>query len=424
VASVKSPLRQRLEDEALLNSLSMSDLTVLSAQRDPFRFDTPANHRDAQWLAEKVEQLVGDRKVHLRGLHYVLLGQVKPDGSTYVNDEANWLWVSEKAAQAARWLGYVDWEQVVDQRNDPPEITYFIPPVPRPVLDLGGVKVELPEVVSDPKVKLVDTYAAQPFKLVFYSEKTSAAEVLRPLAEEYGADLYLPSGEISNTMLFTMAQVAAEDGRPMAVFTFTDCDPAGHQMPISIARKLQALETSQFPGLEFEVRRVALLPDHVREYGLPSTPMKATEKRADKWVDAMGVHQTEIDALATLQPDLLREIAEEQLAPFFDHGLDRRIRLARRQWEEQAQEQLVTLIGEEQLAEFRQQAQQRLDELHTEIEAINTALEVDAGSLDLPGFSIPEAIVTAESTTPPLISSAWPFAEQCARLIDAKGYRG
>ena len=77
--------------------------------------------------------------------------------------------------------------------------------------------------------------------------------------------------------------VGADDGRPMVVLYFADCDPAGWQMPISVGRKLQALEDRCFPELEFEVRRVALTPDQVREYGLPSTPLKETEKRADRW---------------------------------------------------------------------------------------------------------------------------------------------
>src|SRR2546430_2085737 len=48
-------------------------------------------------------------------------------------------------------------------------------------------------------------------------------------------------------------------------------------------------------------------PGSVREYGLPSTPLKDTEKRAGSWQREMHVEQTEIDALASLRPDLLLE---------------------------------------------------------------------------------------------------------------------
>ena len=46
-----------------------------------------------------------------------------------------------------------------------------------------------------------------------------------------------------------MASVAADDGRPMVVLYFSDCDPSGWQMPISLSRKLQAFKTALFEGL-------------------------------------------------------------------------------------------------------------------------------------------------------------------------------
>jgi hypothetical protein len=66
------------------------------------------------------------------------------------------------------------------------------------------------------------------------------------------------------------------------MFTLSDCDPAGHQMPISIARKLQAFKDQFFPDLEFEVVPVALTPQQVEAEGLPSAPMKEGEKRSGR----------------------------------------------------------------------------------------------------------------------------------------------
>ena len=84
----------------------MKDLTVLSPQIDPFRLDTPANHKIGKWLADTAATLgLGDRKIHLRGLHYMVIGRPKPDGSAYTNTEADWLWLSGEAGKAARWLG-------------------------------------------------------------------------------------------------------------------------------------------------------------------------------------------------------------------------------------------------------------------------------------------------------------------------------
>ena len=122
-----------------------------------------------------------------------------------------------------------------------------------------------------------------------------------------------------------MASVAARDGRPMAVLCFSDADPAGWQMPVSISQKLRAFRELLPAVPDFAVYRVALTPQQVGEYGLPSTPLKDTEKRADKWRAAWGVEQTEVDALASLQPELLEQIARQALDGFFDHTLASRV---------------------------------------------------------------------------------------------------
>ena len=51
--------------------VNLADLTVLSAANDPYRLDTPAGHRCAQWFADQVARFVPDGgTIHLRGLHY------------------------------------------------------------------------------------------------------------------------------------------------------------------------------------------------------------------------------------------------------------------------------------------------------------------------------------------------------------------
>jgi hypothetical protein len=276
-AELGSPLRRLLQETAAEHGLDMKDLTVLAPQNDPFRVDTPARHRDGAWLAATIRELgLTDRKLYLRGLHYAVLGRPKPNGEPYRNVEEDWLWLSGDAGKAARWLGYLPFDQIFDQRNAAPDVRIFDEPCPRPYVSVG-VDVDIPD--ADDIEPFVSAYytqqgrwhsgfgGVQPYKLVLFGEKSSLADVLGPIATEYKADLYLPTGEISDTLLYQTARIGAEDGRPMVVLTFSDADPAGWQMPVSIARKLQAFKTLQFPDLEFQVRRVALTPDQAREYG-------------------------------------------------------------------------------------------------------------------------------------------------------------
>jgi len=358
----------------------------------------------------------------LRGLHYMILGEIKPDGTPYENNERDWVWLSEKAGKAARWLGYIDFERIVDARNTPPVVRIFERPEPFPYIHVG-VNVEIPDADEiRPSIDFQDFTGVQPYKFVIVGEKTSLADVLTPIAESYAADLYLMTGEASDTYLHQMARIGAQDGRHMVIFYFADCDPAGWQMAVSVARKLQAFAAGRYPGLSYELRPVALTPGQVREYGLPSTPLKETEKRAGAWTRSMGVQQTEIDALATLRPDLLGKIARDAINPFFDHTLGRRVRDARQAWIREAQQALEAQMGSDELDRIQQEAAGKLDELRDEIKAINDALHIDVDRDDLPPIVVPAAQLNGGPDGLPLIDSTWSFSEQSRRLIAHKRY--
>jgi len=119
-------LRSVLETASAKAGCSLSDLTVLSAQVDPYRLDTSSGHRDGQWLAKQLDRAIGKRRrIHWRGLHYVLVSTsnlVKPNGDIYVNDDDNWTWLINTAGKGARWLGYIDFERITDNRNAEPFI--------------------------------------------------------------------------------------------------------------------------------------------------------------------------------------------------------------------------------------------------------------------------------------------------------------
>ena len=422
----RSLLRQALDDaiaEDYGSKLSMKDLTVLAPQNDPFRIDRSAAHRDGAWLAMTARELgLGNRRIHLRGLHYMVLGRTKPDGKPYTNTEADWLWLSSEAGKAARWLGYIPFDQIVDQRNAAPELRIFTPPEPSSYITVG-LDVDLPDADDIvPQVGIADFRGAQPYKIVMVGEKSSLEPVLAPIAETFKADLYLPTGCLSDTLIYRMAQVGADDGRPMVVLYFSDCDPAGWNMPIEVGRKLQAFQVLEFDFLEFEVHRVALYPDQVREYGLPSTPLKDTEKRAGAWLSAMRVEQTEIDALASLRPDLLRTIARDAIAPFYDTTLDERVFQAQSDWLDEAQGIVDNASDQEHLDRLRAEAESRLEELREEIDAINGALHLDVSGFHLPAIEIPEAEIDYMALPQGLVDSRWTFVEQCEALKDSKAY--
>jgi hypothetical protein len=114
---------------------------------------------------------------------------------------------------------------------------------------------------------------------------------------------------------------------------------------------------------------VSLTVEQVIENRLPTTPVKAGEKRRVRWEREFGqrLHdaglvrdnepaQVEIDALAALRPQVLNDLAHAAIAPFWDATLDERTEAVRAGWEEEARAAVEAQADPEALAAIREEA--------------------------------------------------------------------
>jgi hypothetical protein len=426
-------LRSVLLSACAKTGYSLTELTVLSVQVDPYRLDTDAGHRDGKWAATLLNRLYGSttRSAHWRGLHYAIAikGNIrKPNGEIYRNTDDDWIWLSEKAVKAARWLGYIPFERIVDRRNPDPLI-YRRPRIDPVARILVGLDIEIPDLDdAEPRPLASGFVARQPFQFVIFGEKASLSEVVQPIAEEKEADLYIPIGEISDTLIYRIAKDADEDGRPLVVFTVSDCDPSGRQMIVSIARKLQAFRDLHFPNLRFEIVPAALTVKQVRDdLNLPSTPLKESEKRADRWRAAFGIEQTEVDALLTpeaLSDGVLAELVERAFDPYFDRTLEARVRAAKDKWLRAAAKAIKKEIDKESLSEAREQAAELLDALRQKIDDINDLFREAVGNVVLPKINVPEDEIDDDAPRHALVSDDQDWVEATRTLIAHKSYGG
>jgi hypothetical protein len=420
-------LRHILESACEEHKASLADLTVLSAQVDPYRIDTAAGHRDGMWLAEQLARLYGaTQRAHWRGLHYAIVangGVRKPNGEIYQNTDDDWNWLAGPA-KAARWLGYIPFDRIIDQRNSPPTIHRKARVSPEARLSIG-LDVEIPDAEDIEPLPIARGFVArQAFHFAIFGEKSSLEDVVLPIAQQFEADRYLPTGEISDTLVYQIANEANDDGRPLVMFTLSDCDPAGRQMPLSIARKLQAFHDLRFPDLRFEVVPVALTVEQVLAEGLPSTPLKETEKRASRWKEAFGVEQTEIDALTTpAKRSVLQRIIRQGFRPYIDPTLARRVNEAKTAWGVEAQEAIDQQINADHLARIRDQASAKLDELREQIDQINAQLDLVAGEhFTLPPIEVPEPNVELGPDRQALVAFDDDWVRASQALIQHKSY--
>jgi hypothetical protein len=225
-------------------------------------------------------------------------------------------------------------------------------------------------------------------------EKVSLKDVLKPIAEAVHGELMLATGEVSEAAGYGIARRAAEDGRPLIILYFSDFDPSGWQMPVSVARKIQGHIRYRFPKLDARVIRVALTLDQVNEFKLPDSPLKLKEKRKNAWFKEWGLKQVEIDALAALRPEVLDKIARDAVAPYFDFTYERRyakaIELSKKQsnwfFNQPAYRKAEALV--------EQAHQPAVEAVAALADAKTAAIEAMQHVVDTKGPDLPEIVVT------------------------------
>jgi hypothetical protein len=414
-----------LEDATRFDLCSADELTVLSTDKDPYRLDTASGHRLGRWCAQMIDRfLPANAKIHLRGLHYLLAsaGDVtRPEGDRYINTNEMWRWLTESAMKAARWLGYVSFERIVDERNAAPEPylpSYFTVEPERS----RGQRIMIPDSEKAvPGFRSPSWPVIQPYRIILFGEKASLRPVLLPIAQEVGGEMLLPTGEPSDTMIHELASRCALDSRPSVVLYFSDFDPSGRQMTVSVSRKLQALHDLLYPGLDIQLHQVALTREQVHELGLPSAPLKNTERRASRWREVMGHEQTEIDALAALRPEALSAIAREAIKPFYEATLAERIAQAESDWQAECKDLLNAQTAHEQARTRIELSLELIENSAQELETLQDEAAAILENLKPPPIKLPEATIRCDAPAPkPLFDSGDDFVTTSRRLRQHK----
>jgi hypothetical protein len=149
-----------------------------------------------------------------------------------------------------------------------------------------------------------DFWKQQPKRVEVWSEKGTVRGVLAPALDKYGVGFRVMHGFGSATAIYDIAN--DDDGRSLIILYVGDYDPSGMYMSEEdIPQRL-----GQYGGDHVEVKRIALLLNHVTS--LPSFP--ASDKRNDprySWfVGNFGNQCWELDAL---DPNDLRRLVENAI---------------------------------------------------------------------------------------------------------------
>ena len=322
----------------------VESLIAQSPNTDPFYAGLPRRRQGAEWLVEVWDQLNVEPGIHLRRLHYRLFSQVSPialnravGGAThYVNTYNCWTFLCQAAADA-RYLGLIPVEDIHDNRNEPAIINYDSeesePSIwtHRPEIEPAKARVpgvylaagfEVPTLPQLPQLFVSKPKIAQPVGTILWIEKSGCDDILEPLCARLGVNLVSGAGEISVTRCYEIVQMARRLGKPVRVFTISDFDPAGHKMPVGLARKVEFFIRTTAPDLDVKVQPIAITYEQCVEFQLPRAPIKDSDRSAPGFEERYGEGATEIEALIECRPGELERIVEQAVSLCRDEWLD------------------------------------------------------------------------------------------------------
>jgi hypothetical protein len=162
-------------------------------------------------------------------------------------------------------------------------------------------------------------WSESPYQLEVWAESDSIAGTAWPAVDVWGLPLFVTRGYASETFLWNSAQQWYGD---VVVLYIGDYDPHGVLIEDVARSRMQ-----DFAGLSVEWHRIAVTPEQVDEYDLPSS---------------YGGHGVEAEAL---DADTLRTLLEAAILEYVDEAQVETIRVAERSEREVLREIVATKSG-------------------------------------------------------------------------------
>jgi hypothetical protein len=126
-------------------------------------------------------------------------------------------------------------------------------------------------------------------------EKDALAGVVLPVTSLFDVPLMVVRGYASLSFLSAAAEAIAGQERPAYIFHLGDFDPSG----VDAGRAIEARLREYAPGAEIHFERLAVTPEQIEAWRLPTRPTKTTDSRAR----GFGAVSVELDAIP---PHVLR----------------------------------------------------------------------------------------------------------------------
>lgn len=134
-------------------------------------------------------------------------------------------------------------------------------------------------------------------------EKDALAGVIEGVTHKYDVSLMVARGYSSVTFLKDAAENISTKSCPVHIYHLGDFDPSG----VNAGEKIEEFLQEYAPDADIKFTRLAVTPEQIKQWKLPTRPTKASDSRAATFGSRISV---ELDAI---EPRQLRALVEDAI---------------------------------------------------------------------------------------------------------------
>ena len=195
-----------------------------------------------------------------------------------------------------------------------------------------------PRSFTDPESALLETarfyrkalWAEVDAYVEIWLEKDALAGVVYPITAALDVPLMVARGYASLSFLHSAAEYMAEVDCPIYVYHLGDFDPSG----VNAGEKIEETLHELAPDADIYFERIAVTPEQIKAWNLPTRPTKASDSRAK----GFGAESVELDAI---EPQRLRDLVQETIEQHLPADQFEVLKAA----EESERQQIAGLVG-------------------------------------------------------------------------------
>jgi hypothetical protein len=147
-----------------------------------------------------------------------------------------------------------------------------------------------------------DLWADADCYVEIWLEKDALAGVIYPITSMFDVPLMVARGYASLSFLYSAAEYINDLTVPTYIYHLGDFDPSG----VNAGEKIEETLREMAPDADISFERIAVTPEQIAEWNLPTRPTKASDSRAKNFREI----SVELDAI---DPNALRALVQKTI---------------------------------------------------------------------------------------------------------------